>query len=177
MLSKGDTTTTLNLLAEVKRGKDKNLSNYASSLVETLKDPSRLIESNREALEKTPYKFNDEFKHFVIFILPRKGVDVSFLKTLISDYNLSSYSTEIFEINAMMMGMDYHILTIKFFENASFALNYCNDVIYSKEIIKELKKTEHFIMPITIENFQDFYVNKDINGYKQFFENNYLDEN
>lgn len=177
MLSKGDTTTTLNLLAEVKRGKDKNLSNYASTLVETLKDPSKLIESNREAVEKTPYKFNIDAKHFVIFILPRKGVDVSFLKTLISDYNLSSYSTEIFEINAMMMGMDYHILTVKFFENARFALNYCNDVVYSKEIIKELKKTEHFIMPITIENFQDFYVNKDINGYKQFFENNYLDEN
>ena len=52
MLSKGDTTTTLNLLAEVKRGKDKNLSNYASTIIETLKDPSKLIESNREAVEK-----------------------------------------------------------------------------------------------------------------------------
>ena len=48
---------------------------------------------------------------------------------------------------------------------------------FDKSFIKELKKTEHFIMPITIENFQDFYVNKDINGYKQFFENNYLGEN
>ena len=52
-----------------------------------------------------------------------------------------------------------------------------SDYGLQKNLIKELKKTEYFIMPITIENFQDFYVNKDINGYKQFFENNYLDEN
>ena len=176
-LSLGDTSTTLNLLAEIKRGNDKDLSNYASSLLQTLQDPSKLIESNREAVEETPYKFDDEVEHFVMFIMPRKGVDISFLKALISDYNSSSYSTEVFEINAMLMGMDYHILTVKFFENALPALNYCSDVVYSKDVIKELKKNEYFIMAITRENFQEFYINKDINGYKQFFENKYLAEN
>ena len=111
-----------------------------------------------------------------MFILPRKDVDISFLQTLISDYNSSSYSTEVFEINAMMMGMDKHLLTVKFFENSYSVMDYYKDIPFSKEIITELKKTDYFLLPISIENFQEFYVNKDIAGYQDFFKNKYLEE-
>ena len=53
----------------MKRGKDKNLSNYASSIIETLKDPSKLIESNREAWNQikkrisNSYRANDKYGH------------------------------------------------------------------------------------------------------------------
>ena len=97
-LKEGDTTSCVNILADLKRASDKQLANYSTEVLNTLKDPTRLNESNREAIEETPYIYNENSQHMLIFILPRKGVDVSFLKTLISDYNLSSYSTEIFEI-------------------------------------------------------------------------------
>ena len=43
-------------------------------------------------------------------------------------------------------------------------------------IIKELKKTDYYILPISMDNFQEFYVNKDISGYKSFFNKKYLEE-
>ena len=175
-LNLGDTTASIELLNEVKRGQEKELSNFANSILNTLNDPSKLIEANRIAIEKTPYKYVEERQHFVMFVLPRKDVDISFLKTLISDYNTSSYSTEIFEINAMLMGIDFHVITVKFFENANRAFSYCMDVPYSAKIIKELKKSEYYIYPISVENFQEFYRNKDISGYSSFYKDKYLAE-
>ena len=175
-LKEGDTTSCINILAELKRASDKQLASYSTEVLNTIKDPTRLNESNREAIEKTPYIYNENSQHMLMFILPRKEVDISFLQTLISDYNTSSYSTEIFEINAMMIGMDNHLLTVRFFENASSAMNYYYDIPYSKMIIKELKKTDYYILPISMDNFQEFYVNKDISGYKTFFNKRYLEE-
>ena len=122
-LKQGDTISCTNILSDLKRGADKELADYSTLVLNTLKDPSRLNESNREAIELTPYIFGENKQHMLMFILPRKDVDISFLQTLISDYNSSSYSTKVFEINAMMMGMDKHLLTVKFFENSYSAIN------------------------------------------------------
>ena len=175
-LKQGDTTSCTNILSDLKRGTDKELVDYSTFVLNTLKDPTRLNESNREAIELTPYIFDENKQHMLMFILPRKDVDISFLQTLISDYNSSSYSTEVFEINAMMMGMDKHLLTVKFFENSYSVMDYYKDIPFSKEVITELKKTDYFLLPISIENFQEFYVNKDIAGYQDFFKKKYLEE-
>ena len=175
-LKQGDTTSCTNILSDLKRGSDKELADYSTIILNTLKDPTRLNESNREAIELTPYIFGENKQHMLMFILPRKDVDISFLQTLISDYNSSSYSTKVFEINAMMMGMDKHLLTVKFFENSYSVMDYYNDIPFSREIITELKKTDYFLLPISIENFQEFYVNKDIAGYQDFFKKKYLEE-
>ena len=106
LLAQSDTSGALSLLGQVKRGQNKDLSNYANTLIETLNDPSGLIEANREAVEKTPYIYSEDSPHFVVLVLPRNGVDISFLKTLVSDYNTTSHSTEVFEISAMLMGLD-----------------------------------------------------------------------
>ena len=177
MLAQRDTSGALSLLGQVKRGQNKNLSNYANKLIETLNDPSGLIEANREAVEKTPYIYSEDSPHFVVLVLPRNGVDISFLKTLVSDYNTTSHSTEVFEISAMLMGLDHHILMVKSFANASSAMNYYNDIPYYGKIIKELEKTDYSILSISESNFQEFYINKDIKGYGDFFTHKYLNEN
>ena len=177
LLAQRDTSGALSLLGQVKRGENKDLSNYANTLIETLNDPSSLIEANREAVEKTPYTYSEDSPHFVVLVLPRNGVDISFLKTLVSDYNTTSHSTEVFEISAMLMGLDHHILMVKSFVNASSAMNYYNDIPYYGKIIKELEKTDYSILSISEGNFQEFYINKDIKGYGDFFTNKYLNEN
>ena len=177
LLAQSDTSGALSLLSQVKRGENKDLSNYANTLIETLNDPSSLIEANREAVEKTPYTYSEDSPHFVVLVLPRNGVDISFLKTLVSDYNTTSHSTEVFEISAMLMGLDHHILMVKTFVNASSAMNYYNDIPYYGKIIKELEKTDYSILSISEGNFQEFYINKDIKGYGDFFTNKYLNEN
>ena len=45
------------------------------------------------------------------------------------------------------------------------------------KVIKELEKTDYSILSISEGNFQEFYINKDIKGYGDFFTNKYLNEN
>ena len=116
-------------------------------------------------------------KHMLMLILPKEGVDVSFLKTLLSDYNSENHSTEIFEISAMMMGLDFHLLTIKLFSNSKQVMSYYDGLTQNNKIISEISANEYYLLPISLDNFQEFYVNKDLKGYSKFFDLKYLDKN
>ena len=177
MINTGDTVGSINTLAEVAKAEDPNLASHARKLLDIVRDPTSVNESNRRAIEKTPYKINHNSQHLVMFILPKEGVDISYLKTLISDFNTKNYSTRIFEINAMMIGLDMHLLMVKYFEGKDKSLKYHEDIMFSTEVTNELHKTEHHILPITTDNFQEFYVNKDLEGYSKFFKEKYIDKN
>jgi hypothetical protein len=176
-LKRGDSIVAVSVLDQLKRSNDKALSEYTTSLLAILDDQTGLIEANRVAIEKTPYIFNSNESHMLMLILPKEGVDVSFLKTLLSDYNSENHSTEIFEINAMMMGLDFHLLTVKLFSNAAEVMSYYEGVSQDSKIINEISVNKYFLLPISLENFQEFYVNKDLKGYSKFFELKYFDKN
>jgi hypothetical protein len=110
----------------------------------------------------------------VIIILPKGGVDVTYLKTLISDYHANDFENEIFEISALLLGVDNHLLMIKTFDNISDVMIYHEMFVSDQSILKELNKSEHKVMAISFENFQEFYKNKDVEGYHNFFKKNYL---
>ena len=176
-LKKGDSIVAINTLDQIKSAEDKALSKYVSNLLDILDDQTDLIEANRVAIEKTPYILSREDNHMLMLILPKEGVDVSFLKTLLSDYNSENHSTEIFEISAMMMGLDFHLLTIKLFSNSKDVMSYYDGLKQNNKIINEIRTNEYYLLPISLENFQDFYVNKDLKGYSKFFELKYLYKN
>ena len=177
MLKSGDTTAFFNNIDDIVRSDDEDLSTYVKNIVDMIKDPSLINEANRRAIEKTPYLYDEESQHMLMFVLPKKDLDVGYLKTLLSDYHQSSYSTEVFEISAMMMGLETHLVSVKFFENKKNALKYFNNIYLSKEVMSELSKVEYEILPISIGNFQEFYRNKDVDGYSNFVKEKYLNKN
>ena len=177
LLKTGDTIAFTSTLKDVVSAKEQELSKYAQDLLNTVNNQELMNEANRRAIEKTPYKINDNSQHIIMFILPKEEVDISYLKTLISDYHRESYSTVTFEINAMLMGLDMHLLTVKFFDDKNNALNYYDNIPYSIEITNELKKSDHHILAISMGNFQEFYKNKDLSGYTKFFKQKYLNKN
>ena len=156
-LKKGDSIVAINTLDQLKRAEDKTLSKYVTNLLDILDDQTDLNEANRVAIEKTPYILNSNDKHMLMLILPKEGVDVSFLKTLLSDYNSENHSTEIFEISAMMMGLDFHLLTIKLFSNSKKVMSYYDGLTQNNKIISEISANEYYLLPISLDNFQEFY--------------------
>jgi len=112
-----------------------------------------------------------------LFILPKEGVDINYLKTLISDYHTNDFENEVFEISAMLMGLDKHLLMIKTFDNSSDVVVYNQLIMENVDIVNQLNKSDYKVLAISFENFKDFYKNKDIEGYYNFFKKNYLDNN
>jgi len=160
-----------NISPETKIGQE------AQYLLASLNDPSNMTKANEIAISGSPYLFRANTPHMSIIIMPKQGVDVNYLKTLISDYHSLEFANEIFEISAMMMGLDRHILMIKTFETAPNAVVYNQLLIAQQQINKELNKSNFRIMAISLENFKEFYKNKDMKGYYSFFKKNYLDNN
>ena len=112
-----------------------------------------------------------------LLVLPKEGADINYLKTLISDYNTTNFENEFFEISAMMMGWNQHLLMIKNFPTAKNVMLYTQRLKSNSTIINELNKSDYKILAISMENFKEFYKNKDVEGYYSFFKKNYLDNN
>jgi hypothetical protein len=146
-------------------------------LLSVVKNPAAMQKANEQALAESPYLYRSNTVHMTLLVLPKEGVDINYLKTLISDYHAMDFENEVFEISAMMMGSEQHLLMIKAFVNVEDIMLY-NQLLKSNiTITTELNKSNYKILAISMENFKEFYKNKDVDGYYNFFKKNYLDNN
>ena len=145
-------------------------------ILETIKNPDLFNRRNEIAILRTPYRFNEDRDHYVMIITPKKNTDVSFIKTLISGFNLVNFSNETIEINAMMLGIEKHVILIKTFQNRLKSENYEKMIFIDENFLGEINKTEYERFVISDENFKEFYEKRDLNGYKEFYENKYIQE-
>jgi hypothetical protein len=53
-------------------------------------------------------------------------------------------------------------------------MSYYSTINDSPNIINELAKYDYKIMAIAVDNFAEFYKNKDVKGYNGFFNKTYL---
>ena len=142
-----------------------------------LKIPAAMQKANEQALAESPYLYRSNTNHMTLLVLPKEGVDINYLKTLISDYHAMNFENEVFEISAMMMGLDQHLLMIKTFTTIEDVMLYNQLLKSNSTITNELNKSDYKILAISMENFKEFYKNKDAEGYYNFFKKNYLDNN
>jgi len=166
---------TLNKIISI--GEDTRIIEEAVYLLSAINNPGKMKKANEQALTESPYLFRSANTHMSLFILPKKGVDINYLKTLISDYHTNDFGNEVFEISAMLMGEDKHLLMIKTFDNSIDVIIYNQLIMENVEIVNQLNKSDYKLLAISFDNFKEFYTNKDIEGYYNFFKKNYLDNN
>ncbi len=154
-----------------------NEGKTANHLITSLKNPSQMLKANEIALTGSDYLFRANSPHISIIVLPKQGVDITYLKTLISDYHSLAFSNEVFEITSMLMGPEKHLIMIKTFNTAKETLEYNDLLIQDKNINQELNRSSFRVMPISFENFKQFYKDQDLEGYYRFFTKNYLKNN
>ena len=148
---------------------------FSEEILTLLKDPSQIQKANERALSGSSYLYRGGDQHMVLVLVPKK-TDITYLKTVVSDFNTQEITDAVFEISALLLGKDHHIIMIKYFENAKEAMEYYYLFQQSQGISQELQKTDHKIMLITSENFKRFYKDNDTEGYYRFFLKNYLGE-
>ena len=151
------------------------IATFSQEMLSLLKDPSQMQKANEMALLGSSYLYRSGDQHMLLVLVP-KNSDITYLKTVVSDFNTKEITDAVFEISALLLGKDHHIIMIKYFENAKDAMEYYYLFQQNQDISKELQKTDHKIMLITSENFKGFYKDNDAEGYYSFFLKNYLGE-
>ena len=166
-----------NLTAIIELKLDDEISAEAEHLLSVIKNPEAMQKANEQALAESSYLYRSNANHMTLLILPKEGVDIKYLKTLIADHHSIDFENEVFEISAMMMGLDQHLLMIKTFATAEDVMLYNQLLKSNNTITNELNKSDYKILAISTENFKEFYKNKDAEGYYNFFKKNYLNNN
>jgi len=152
---------------------DDKIMEEARYILESIKDPSKIEKANELAALGSPYIYRKNQEHMIVLVLPKNGVDVTYLKTLISEFHTNQIGNEVFEISALLLGLDKHLLMIKSFQNSNESMEYYQLFEGEKSVMDFLNKTEYSLMSISFENFPEFYKYKDVDGYSRFFIKNY----
>ncbi len=169
---KKETDKAITVLKTISKDDEKAFQE-AKYILEAINNPSKMKKANDLALAGSPYLYKPNGKHMIILVLPKEGYDVTYLKTIISDFNTSSIENDFFEINTLLLGLEKHLLIIKPFEKKNESMEYYQLFLEDNSVMRVLNKSEFKLMSISTENFQYFYKNKDIEGYHDFFIKNY----
>lgn len=121
---------------------------------------------------------DDDKLHY--FLVSLKGGDVRLdnVKNAVSDYNRENHRLEQLRISNIFLGVDTEnpIVVIRKFDNKEQAMRYLNEVKNQDDFLGESDKnkyTKEFFV-VTQENYRRILRNKTLDGYREFFEENYL---
>ena len=173
----GDTALAIAEINKIISNKDldqKKREEYAEVL-KNIENPEIIQESNYLAVNKSPYKLNLLNDHMLVFVMPKENSDMNYLMSVFSDFNKKEFSTQTIEVSSLMMGLDQHILIIKTYMDYKGSLNYELKALADKGVMKEMLKLNFEKILISKDNFSDFYKDKDLQGYKDFYNKNYPD--
>lgn len=129
---------------------------------------------------KTPaaptYTVNEKTQfQYMVIVQTGKG-DINKFRQALSDFNTANYGSAGLSINSVVLDPTRQAVMVKNFADQTAAMGYYNNLKGHPEIFAWLNAGTFQAMVISTENFSVFLKNKDVDGYKKFFEENILNK-
>lgn len=123
------------------------------------------------------FSLDDDKLHY--FLVAISGdVRLDDIKIAVSDYNREKHKLDQLRISNIFLGTDTNtpILVIRKFDNKTQAMRYFEEVRNEKDFLGETAKKTYNkeFFAITQENYRRILKNKTLDGYREFFSENYL---
>lgn len=134
--------------------------------VDTNKAPG--VTSTYSTNEKTPFQY-------MVIVQSGKG-DINKFRAALSDFNTANYGSAGLTINSVMVDATHQAVMVKSFADQAAAMTYYTNLQGHPEIFAWLNSGTFQTMVISTENYPLFLKNKDIDGYKKFFDDNILNK-
>ena len=121
---------------------------------------------------------DDKLHYFMVAIdNSEDNVKLDDIKASISDYNKEFHKLEQLRLSNIFLGTDTQtpIIVLRKFDNREQAMRYLNEVETKKDFLGETAKKQYNkeFYVITQENYRRVLKNKTLDGYRDFFEENY----
>jgi tetratricopeptide (TPR) repeat protein len=120
----------------------------------------------------------DDKLHYFIVALKGDNVRLDDVKAAVSDYNRENHKLEQLRISNIFLGTDTNtpIIVIRKFDNKEQAMRYYTEVRSQKDFLGESSKKTYNkeFFAVTQENYRRILKNKTLDGYREFFDQNYL---
>jgi tetratricopeptide (TPR) repeat protein len=122
------------------------------------------------------YKLDDKVQFQYMVIVQNGAGDINKFRTVLSDFNTQNYASANLTITSMIIDATHQAVIVKNFGDQSAAMSYYNNLKGHPEIFAWLGVGTFQPMVISTLNFPMFLKNKDIVGYKKFFDENILNK-
>ncbi|MBL7828500.1 MAG: tetratricopeptide repeat protein, partial [Saprospiraceae bacterium] len=137
---------------------------------------------DKKKTETTPiddaFTREDDKLHYFIISLKGDNVRLDDVKSAVSDYNRENHKLEQLRISNIFLGTDTStpIIVIRKFDSKEQAMRYYEEVSNRKDFLGETAKKTYNkeFFSVTQENYRRILKNKTLDGYREFFQENYL---
>jgi len=146
-----------------------NATNAEYDLGMDIKDV--VSEKDTVEVKKNPYVYEPQTEHLVMIVCNTSTVRVDPLKIRIADFNKRDYSVRTFNVRSIQLDKDRTIVSISSFKDFTAAYDYVVSLVQTDYVFGGMNKEEYHVYPVSIKNYPVFYQNKDIEEYKQFYDN------
>ena len=130
------------------------------------------VDSNKT--ETSSYKVNEKTQFQYMVIVKTGAGDINKFRTALSDFNAQNYASQQLSITSVIVDPTHTAIMVKNFTDQTSALSYYSNLKAKPEIFAWLGAGNYNAMVISTENFPTFLKNKDVDGYKKFFDDNIL---
>jgi hypothetical protein len=134
--------------------------------------------SKSETAMDDGFTLEDDKLHYFIVALTGEDIRLDEVKVAVSDYNRENHRLEQLRISNIFLGTDTNnpLVVIRKFDNKNQAMRYYEEVKDKDDFLGESarKKYNKEFFAITQENYRRILKNRTLDGYREFFGENYL---
>ncbi len=134
---------------------------------ETLKKKGKLVSVNSN-LDTVKFEMNEKDNHKFILLVPARKVNIGKLRNDIYNHD-KDYS-----VLKEQYDTDLNMIVVNNIGHKADAIKYFRNLIQDKSVYSQLQEIEYRNFIISEENFKNFYVNKTLFPYLDFFKKNYF---
>jgi len=129
----------------------------------------------KEGATKGRFKVEDKKVHYIIVVLDGTKIKLGDAKVSVSDYNREYHKSDKLRISNIYLGADTDtpILVIRRFRKKENAIKYYEGVMKDKKGFLG-KNNNYEVFAVTQHNYREILKSKSLDGYREFFEKNYL---
>ncbi len=159
------------LMTVVARYPDHAVGKLALEMVD-LMDPQK--RAAMEAPVSAKYQRKAEEPHFyVIAIDLRVYSQHKEIQLKLANFNDTHFRNNRLRITTMLYGKEYQLLVVRELPNERKAIEYAGVAKANAELLKDLPPGKFFTLIAAKDNFNDFYKNNELEGYRSFHDSNY----
>lgn len=180
---KGIDTLEANLKMLVAKYPTSEVTPLSEDILQSIKkqknpEPVKIVNEEKLKIKTDSFLVNMNGSHFILAITPDITRIAEGLKTNIANFNSIFYSDLTFELSSNLFGPDKQMVVLKSFGNAKDALIYYDNLMADNDVFKgEIKKENIDVFAILSDNLPILYKSKGVEGYKAFFQENYIKSN
>lgn len=131
-------------------------------------------ETSDEEPANSAFELNPEKSHYFAIIVPVSERKSNLVKAKSTDFNKEFFNTKRLRVTSNLINRENEIVLIKSFSDQKGAMDYYTVFTGNREVLIDVNSSGYKMFVIHSTNYIELFKNKDIEGYLEFFNDNYL---